>query len=147
MLVVAIIALLLSTGFYYLRPQIEIGPDAKIGADFRAFDTALQTYENLDGSPADHRTGIAGAGDDAGDRPEAERWYQLMERLPKDPWGHDYVYVCPGKHNPQGYDLYSKGKDRIADTADDKGNWDDSSRRGCSRFAVGSGGRFRRTAR
>ncbi len=44
--------------------------------------------------------------------------------MPKDPWQDDYVYVCPGKHNPQGYDIYSKGKDRIADTADDKGNWD-----------------------
>ena len=47
----------------------------------------------------------------------------MMERLPKDPWGRDYVYVCPGKHNPTGYDLYTKGKDGIDGTADDQGNW------------------------
>jgi type II secretion system protein G len=28
-----------------------------------------------------------------------------LESVPKDPWGHDYVYACPGRHNPGGYDL------------------------------------------
>jgi general secretion pathway protein G len=30
---------------------------------------------------------------------------------PKDPWGNEYVYVCPGEHNPTSFDLYSYGKD------------------------------------
>src|SRR5215472_4249579 len=29
--------------------------------------------------------------------------------LPMDPWGHPYVYVFPGRHNPSSYDLYSLG--------------------------------------
>lgn len=29
----------------------------------------------------------------------------------KDFWGRDYVYRCPGIHNPNGYDLYSMGPD------------------------------------
>jgi general secretion pathway protein G len=27
----------------------------------------------------------------------------------KDPWGRPYVYECPGKHNPESFDLYSLG--------------------------------------
>ena len=43
--------------------------------------------------------------------------------LPRDPWGEPYQNRCPGTHNAEGYDLFSKGKDHAADTADDIGNW------------------------
>ena len=118
MLVVAIIALLLSTGFYFLGPQIlksAAGP--RSAADFKSFDQALKTYENLNGflptTEQDWQALVTIPGSD----PKPQRWYQMMERLPKDPWQEDYIYVCPGTHNPQGYDIYSKGKDRIANTA------------------------------
>ena len=32
-----------------------------------------------------------------------------LESIPKDPWNSDYVYECPGKHNPNSYDIYSQG--------------------------------------
>lgn len=47
----------------------------------------------------------------------------LMDSIPKDPWGADYVYVCPGQHNPSKFDLQSKGPDGVADTEDDIKNW------------------------
>jgi len=45
--------------------------------------------------------------------PGATNWRgPYMERaIPKDPWGHDYIYECPGSHNPQGYDLSAIGPD------------------------------------
>ena len=33
----------------------------------------------------------------------------LKKEVPKDPWGHEYVYKCPGEHGP--YDLFSYGAD------------------------------------
>ncbi len=33
----------------------------------------------------------------------------LDKAVPKDPWGRDYVYKCPGEHGP--YDLSSLGAD------------------------------------
>jgi general secretion pathway protein G len=33
----------------------------------------------------------------------------LPKGVPKDPWGNDYVYKCPGEHGE--YDLYSLGAD------------------------------------
>src|ERR1043166_1722040 len=32
-----------------------------------------------------------------------------LESIPKDPWGNDYAYECPGKHNVNSYDISSPG--------------------------------------
>jgi general secretion pathway protein G len=46
---------------------------------------------------------------------------------PLDPWGHPYVYICPGVHNPKTFDLYSCGRDGVSrtggDDPDDINNW------------------------
>ncbi len=44
-------------------------------------------------------------------------------KVPVDPWGQPYEYRYPGVKNTGGYDVYSKGPDKTADTADDIGNW------------------------
>ena len=44
-------------------------------------------------------------------------------KAPSDPWGEPYEYRYPGTHNTDSYDLFSKGRDKQADTADDIGNW------------------------
>jgi general secretion pathway protein G len=46
-----------------------------------------------------------------------------LEKNPQDPWGKNYIYECPGKHNPSSYDLMSLGLDGKAGTEDDIGNW------------------------
>ncbi len=33
----------------------------------------------------------------------------LSKTVPKDPWGHEYIYRAPGEHGE--YDLYSHGRD------------------------------------
>ena len=124
MLVVAIIALLLSTGFFIFGNKLAVGQDAKIAADIQSFNGALQTYRMVadDQLPTTDQ-GLQALVNMPATDPKPSKWYQMMDHLPKDPWGHEYVYVCPGKHNPNGYDLYSKGKDGIDGTADDQGNW------------------------
>ncbi|RMF70583.1 MAG: type II secretion system protein GspG [Calditrichaeota bacterium] len=42
----------------------------------------------------------------------------------KDPWGQPYLYVSPGKHNPESYDLYSQGPDKQEGGDDDIVNWE-----------------------
>jgi general secretion pathway protein G len=57
----------------------------------------------------------------------AGRWrgpYVADGKMPPDPWGEPYQYAYPGKHNPKGYDIWSKGPDKQDGTADDIGNWD-----------------------
>jgi general secretion pathway protein G len=47
-----------------------------------------------------------------------------LKNIPPDPWGSNYTYDYPGKHNPNGYDLMSPGPDGRANTDDDINNWD-----------------------
>jgi len=47
----------------------------------------------------------------------------LMDRMPKDPWGADYIYLIPGQKNPSKFDIRSKGPDGNEGTEDDVGNW------------------------
>ncbi len=55
---------------------------------------------------------------------DAANWrpYLDTKAIPKDPWNQDYIYACPGQHNPDTYDLSSKGKDPNK-TEDDIHNW------------------------
>ncbi len=46
-----------------------------------------------------------------------------IEDIPKDPWGNDYVYENPGKHNKSGFDLMSMGPDGRVGGDDDITNW------------------------
>lgn len=47
----------------------------------------------------------------AGQRAVRWRGPYLKAAVPADPWGKPYVYVSPGRNNPQGYDLYTLGRD------------------------------------
>lgn len=47
----------------------------------------------------------------AGDAPSNWKGPYLRQVVPLDPWGRPYVYVSPGVSNPNGYDLYTLGKD------------------------------------
>lgn len=44
--------------------------------------------------------------------PQPKRWRQYMDKLPKDPWENDYVYVSPGD-NGRPFDLYTLGADGV----------------------------------
>ncbi|MDE3011297.1 MAG: type II secretion system major pseudopilin GspG [Pseudomonadota bacterium] len=49
-----------------------------------------------------------------------------LDRLPKDPWGHDYQYLIPGVHGE--IDVFSYGADGVAGGEGanaDIGNWGD----------------------
>jgi general secretion pathway protein G len=55
---------------------------------------------------------------------DARNWHgQYLDKLPVDPWGSKYIYEYPGRHNSNGYDLFSAGPDGKAGTGDDIGNW------------------------
>ena len=45
--------------------------------------------------------------------------------IPKDPWGNEYVYLSPGTHNPDGYDVLSPGPDGVEGGGDDISNWEE----------------------
>jgi general secretion pathway protein G len=55
----------------------------------------------------------------------SETYMELcLEKIRHDPWGHEYQYASPGKHNVDSYDLSSLGPDGKPGTADDITNWE-----------------------
>ena len=58
-----------------------------------------------------------------------EKWDgPYMKKIPLDPWGNEYVYVVPGEHNTDTYDLSSLGADGQTDGEGenaDINNWDE----------------------
>lgn len=50
--------------------------------------------------------------------------YLKGNKRPLDPWKNEYVYLCPGKNNKDGYDLSSRGPDGTQGGGDDITSWD-----------------------
>jgi general secretion pathway protein G len=123
MIVVTIIALLLGTAIFKLGGNVEYSRHVKISADLQGINTQLKLYESMNGFFPTTEQGIQALVVQPDTDPKPTRWYQLFKEMPKDPWQSDYIYRNPGLKNPNGYDLYSAGKDRRADTPDD--DWGD----------------------
>ena len=119
MLVVTIIAILMGTAIYKLVGNVEIAKHTAVSADVQALGTQLKLYESMNGFFPTTEQGIQALVTQPDTDPKPARWYQLFKEVPKDPWHNNYIYRCPGVKNPGGYDLFSAGPDRIADTADD----------------------------
>ncbi|HRZ80278.1 MAG TPA: type II secretion system major pseudopilin GspG [bacterium] len=47
------------------------------------------------------------------------------KKVPKDPWGNEYIYIYPGNNNTDGFDLYSFGPDGKEGGSDDITNWEE----------------------
>ena len=118
-LVLAIIAVLVGMGVFMMVGVID---DANVGrakADVKTFETNLIRYKtNMNSMPSSL--------EDLARRPANARgpWRKMMEEgALKDAWGQPYQYRNPGRHNPNGYDIYSYGPDMKDGTEDDIGNW------------------------
>ena len=91
----------------------------RIWADVSAIKLALNRYKSIKGYYPTTEQGLAAL---VSQRLEPTTLYggrTILDSVPKDPWGSDYVYLCPGKIHPDAFDLYSAGPDRVPNTADD----------------------------
>lgn len=90
--------------------------DAKITdaqVQIRNLETALKMYKIDNGVYPTTEQGLQAlvAKPETGTIPKNYRdgGYLESRKVPKDPWGNDYIYVSPGEHGD--YDLYSFGPD------------------------------------
>jgi general secretion pathway protein G len=47
-----------------------------------------------------------------------------LKKYPKDPWGQELVYKCPGEHDKDTADVSSMGPDKVEGTDDDIKSWE-----------------------
>src|SRR6266446_2803892 len=119
MIVVTIIAILMGTAIYKLVGNVEYARHQAVATDIQSISTQLKLYESMNGFMPTTEQGLRALVVEPETEPKPSRWFQLFKEVPKDPWRNDYIYLNPGVRNPNGYDLYSAGKDRKPDTADD----------------------------
>ena len=119
MLVISIIVVLLGLAISKMGNPTGFAKGVAVRADIQAIGTQLKLYESMNGFLPTTEQGLQALVTQPSTEPRPQRWYQLFKEVPKDPFGNNYIYLSPGRKNPTGYDLYSAGQDRKADTADD----------------------------
>ena len=95
-------------------------------AQINAFETALEVYKLHMGRYPTTEEGLQALTTEPDDEEEAQKWkgpYLKKTAIPKDPWGHDYIYKCPGEVNEKGFDIICLGPDGEEGTEDDITNY------------------------
>lgn len=91
--------------------------------DIATFSIQLKLYKSICGALPTSKQGLAALARPPQSEPVPESWKMLMEEIPLDPWGHEYIYSNPATRSSKSFDLYSLGPDGEDGTADDIGNW------------------------
>ena len=127
LLVMVIIVILASIVVPRMTGISQRGNKTKATAEISSFKTALQMFETDCGRFPTSEEGLqALKNPPAGVQNYRQGGY--MEDVPAvDPWGHPYIYKCPGVRHPDGFDVYSWGPDGHEGGGDDIGNWSDNS--------------------
>jgi general secretion pathway protein G len=111
-----VLTLLFFSAVYSVRVSADRARLTHAQADLQMISTQLNLYESLSGTYPTTEQGLRALVERPTTGPVPDRWYQLFREVPKDPWGHDYVYRSPAGIT---YDLFSAGPDGVPDTTDD----------------------------
>ncbi len=98
--------------------------EAKIDStkiQMRAIKDALEQYRLDNGRYPTTEQGLKALVEKPTEPPEPKKWRQYLDKLPKDAWDNEYIYISPGVDHP--YELRSKGPDGEEDTEDDIDVW------------------------
>ncbi len=109
MLVLGIISVLVGAAIYSLSGNIDVAKEQRVQSDIQAISMQLRTYEMLNYRKPTTEQGLQALVTPPTAEPKPQRWKQLMDKLPIDPWGNQYIYNNPGKYKPESYDLFSLG--------------------------------------
>jgi general secretion pathway protein G len=111
MVVIIILGILATIIFTRVSDRPEQARRTKAQVEIRQLGTALELFKLDNGFYPTTEQGLEAlvrkptTGRIPSNYPESG----YIEKVPKDPWGNPYVYVCPGAHGD--YDLESYGPD------------------------------------
>ncbi len=111
MVVLVIIGLLASIIGPRILGTAEDARKKKVLADFANIETALKLYKLDNYVYPSTEQGLIALVEESSIAPTPKNFKSggYMEKLPKDPWGNDYIYLAPGDHGD--FDIYSLGAD------------------------------------
>ncbi len=118
MIVVVILGLLATMVMPKVLSKPEKARRTKAVAEIRIMQSALAMFKADTGRFPTTAEGLPALVTDPGITGYDKEGY--LERVPTDPWGNKYIYICPGIRG-KDYDLVSLGKD-----GEDGGSGDDA---------------------
>ena len=112
LVVIVVIAILATVVAPSLFRNVGDARVATARTQIETFGTALDAYRLDNGSYPSTAQGLTALWQRPSvDAPPNWKSPYLRKAVPKDPWGHEYLYTSPGRINPQSYDLVSYGAD------------------------------------
>lgn len=125
LVVMFILVMLAGVVTVMVTKRVEEAKHAKAVADVESLSTAVEQYHLQNGAypPTLEALRTKPAGEDL---PNWSGPY-IKKPVPNDPWNQPYLYVTPGEHNTESFDLYSLGKDGKeggSGTDADVNNWE-----------------------
>ena len=101
----------------------------KAKIDIAAIETSLKLYKLDNGFYPTTEQGLKALIEMPTTEPVPNNWkdkgYLEKKKIPTDPWGREYLYLCPGVHGD--FDILSYGADGVAggsDSDQDIKNWE-----------------------
>lgn len=115
-----VVIVILSILAVYVAPRLMGRPEqakqVKARVDIQAFETALKLYKLDNGTYPTTEQGLNALIQPPDTGKPAKNWreggYMEKNKIAKDPWGNDFVYLSPGLHGD--YDIISYGADGVA---------------------------------
>ena len=129
-----VVVIILGILALYIGPKIMGEPEkakrVKAKMDIATFETALKMYKLDNGVYPSTEQGLTALVEkpETGNIPKKwrEGGYLEKRKVPKDPWGNEFVYISPGVNGD--FDLISYGRDGVpgGEEEDDQdiNNWD-----------------------
>jgi general secretion pathway protein G len=113
MVVIVILGILAGLIVPRIMGRPEEARRTKAALTLRSLDSALKLYKLDNGVYPTTEQGLEALIDKPETGTVPKNWreggYLDSSKVPKDPWGNDYVYIQPGEHGD--YDLSSYGRD------------------------------------
>ncbi len=98
--------------------------EAKVEAtkvQMKAIKDSLEQYKLDNGFYPTTEQGLRALVEKPNTPPVPTKWRQYLDKLPKDAWGNDFIYISPGVQRP--FELRSLGPDGKEGTEDDIDVW------------------------
>lgn len=129
MVVIVILGILATLIVPRIMDRPEQARRLKARIQLESFETALKLYKLDNGAYPATEQGLQALVTPPTDGTSAKNFpkegYLEKGTVPKDPWGHEYVYLCPGVNS--AYDIISYGADGVPGGEDenkDITNWE-----------------------
>ena len=123
-IVAAVTLVVLQVQFFQLSLPEATGPHDRVMGDFVSISSAIRMYRIHGGSYPTTSQGLTALVHRPADHPKPEAWRRVMDRIPPDPWGREYLYLQLPDGDPEGFQLVCTGADGCLGTDDDRSSLD-----------------------